>query len=104
MQNTKTISNDHWLNARVSSDYKHNTFEVRVHGIWFNIQFISGIWYDGVWYKGIWRDGFWINGTWNIGAVNYSFPWGNIKIMTVSPKVNFKPKRTLSLNRAKYGE
>lgn len=104
MLNTKTISNEYWLNARVSYDYRYNNLESRFHGISFNIEFLSGIWYDGVWYNGVWSRGNWLNGTWNLGAIWDSPSFANIKISTISPKVYFKPKNTLSLNRAKYGD
>lgn len=81
MQNTRIVNNKYWINAEVA-DY-------------------SECYDNGYWFCGRWHGGSWLNGKWNNGliCINLSFlP----KISKVSPKSFHKPKRTLSLNYAKY--
>ena len=99
---TKTIRMGSWGGAVVSSsssyDLKDYTWK---DGVWHSGTWIKGIWQDGIWKEGHWYGGEWLNGQWDWGHIWLSFDWRYLPFK-VSPKCCNKPKRTLSLNYAKY--
>jgi len=126
MQNTnkKTIEGSlQWTGAIVSEDSKYHIYNNFWHdGIWFEGKWEgglwstglweSGIWKYGTWNSGIWKDGLWINGTWYDGTwlngkwYNGKYKFGGaynfFESHNISPKDFYRPKRTFSLNYAKY--
>jgi len=86
------INNSFWVNAKILNDGPYaRTLHIG--------DFDRHIWFDGIWKCGNWHTGFWLNGTWEVGNVFLIYKW---RSSAVSPKTNFKPKLTLSLNYAVY--
>jgi len=94
MQHTQKIHNLFWRNAVISIDCQFRFFLLA------KPDFYGGIWYDGEWKDGDWTYGDWLNGKWKNGGIKE----GRISPTktAVSPKSYYKPKQTISLNRAKY--
>jgi len=106
------ISTKFWKDIDISSDsvYDYN-------GIWKNGDLFGGTWFDGTWERGTWQDGLWVTGLWKTGiwfeskAIWLNGTWQEGRIfrkgkefvrIRMSPKAFWRPKRTLSLNYAKY--
>jgi len=106
----KKLKTEKW-NAEICPHSVYN-----IHGDWDSGIWYNGIWNNGSWFGGIWLSGFWnyggwhldkrnkttnwINGVWHTGYY-FSGPasWDNCKM---SPKSYCKPKKTISLNYARY--
>ena len=111
---TKTIDNKYWINAEVAwwSEYliyrpQHGEVEVEwlqgdwISGVWNYGDWKGGFWRSGIWNNGVWRKGVWLSGTWEKGFVSLKDKFAFTETY-VSPKANFRPKQTLSLNYATY--
>jgi len=88
----QTINNKFWKKAKVSE----NTL------VYFGSVpcFYNGVWYDGIWFDGFWYGQVWINGFWENGEISICGIYRQTS--NVSPKVYFKPEKTISLNKTKY--
>jgi len=100
MQNMIELNGIWWKSAKIitnsNNDYDYQGFndsgfeQPRFDGwLW-----LYGIWSGADWYSGVWLNGTWIDGG-NWKAQN--------RVIKISPKSYDRPKRTVSLNYAKYG-